>query len=98
MAPGHGALPPALLQGAATVTGFGPTDRRRTGESLRTEGESVAFLSQFRNRRETAASAVAELKMKVRRRDSRCYTAALSASQPRESRFRPRATRLFQYL
>lgn len=48
-----------------------------TGERFRTEGESVALLSQSQNGQETAASAAAvtELKMKVRRHDSHCYTA-----------------------
>lgn len=97
MALGHSALPPefppALLQRGATVTVFGRTDRSMTGESFRTEGESVAFLSQSQNSQETAASAAAavtELKMKVRRHNSHCYTTTFSVSQPLESRFKPR--------
>lgn len=101
MALGHSALPPefgpALLQRGATVTALARTDRSVTGESFGTEGESVAFLSQSQNSRETAASAVTKLKMKVRRHDSHCYMATFSISQCRESGFKPRTIRLFQY-
>lgn len=63
---------------------LGPEGQEYQKRAVGDEGKSVAFLSQARNSQETAAFAAVfkEIKLKVRRLDSRYYMAARAISQP----------------